>query len=94
MFANLPNAPDFNDVEGMVPIMDLDVSESPSDVRDAAGRREVDSWALKVQRMASVHSVTLLFVSITHEPAEISLKRKQDVGRLCSMSASRATPSG
>lgn len=63
MFANLPTMPDFNDIEDFPPIMDLDISESPVDNRDAAGRREIDSWALKVQRMASVHSVTLLFVS-------------------------------
>lgn len=58
----MPNAPDFNDVESMNPIMDLDVSDSPIR-RDSAGRREVDEWALKVQKMANVFSVTLLFVS-------------------------------
>lgn len=46
----------------MNPIMDLDVSDSPTR-RDSAGRREVDDWALKVQKMANVFSVTLLFVS-------------------------------
>lgn len=63
LYANLPNAPDFADLEALTPIMDLDVSEPPVQRRDGAGRREVDEWSLKVQRMASVFSVTLLFVS-------------------------------
>lgn len=66
IFCNLPNTPDFNDVESMNPIMDLDVSDSPTQ-RDSAGRREVDEWALKVQKMANVFSVTLLFVSKLRE---------------------------
>ncbi|KAL1406170.1 hypothetical protein Q8F55_007857 [Vanrija albida] len=61
LWANLPNAPDFADLEALTPIMDLDVSEPPVQRRDGAGRREVDEWSLKVQRMASVFSVTLLF---------------------------------
>lgn len=51
----------------MNPIMDLDVSDSPIR-RDSAGRREVDEWALKVQKMANVFSVTLLFVSAAAAP--------------------------
>lgn len=31
--------------------------------RGLDGRREVEEWGLKVQKLASVHSVTLLFVS-------------------------------
>lgn len=46
----------------MNPIMDVDTSDSPIR-RDSVGRREVDEWALKVQKMANVFSVTLLFVS-------------------------------
>lgn len=47
----------------MDPIMDLDVSEPPIQRRDLGGLRDVDEWPLKVQRMANVFSVTLLFVS-------------------------------
>lgn len=48
----------------MRPIMDLDASSPPQGVtRTLDGRREVEEWGLKVQKLASVHSVTLLFVS-------------------------------
>lgn len=63
IFINLPHPPDFSDVEAMTPVMDIDVSAPRTQRRDAAGRREVDEWGLKVQRMASVFSVTLFFVS-------------------------------
>ena len=32
-------------------------------IRTGDGRREVEEWGLKVQKLANVHSVTLLFVS-------------------------------
>jgi len=52
----------------MQPIQDIDISTSPtswlatagSDERDAAGRREVEEWPLKVQKFASIYSVTLM----------------------------------
>ncbi len=55
----------------MNPVMDLDVSDpglslSPSSSvggSGAGGIREVEEWGLKVQKMANVFSVTLLFVS-------------------------------
>lgn len=47
----------------MNPVMDIDVSAPAVQRRDIGGRREVDEWGLKVQKMASVFSVTLLFVS-------------------------------
>lgn len=65
IFANLPNVPDFSDVDGMTPIMDIDISSPRLQRRDTAGRREIDEYGLKVQKMASVFSVTLVFVSIT-----------------------------
>lgn len=47
--------------------MDFDISSSNSTgsaaPRDLGGRREVEEWPLKVQKMASVWSVTLYFVS-------------------------------
>jgi hypothetical protein len=42
--------------------MDLDVSSPPVVQRGAGGVREVEEWGLKVQKLASVHSVTLFFV--------------------------------
>lgn len=48
----------------MTPIMDIDVSAPRVQRRDTSGRREVDEFGLKVQRMASVFSVTLVFVRI------------------------------
>lgn len=64
LFANLPHCPDFTDLEGTTPIMDLDASSPPRGVTRASdGRREVEEWGLKVQKLANVHSVTLLFVS-------------------------------
>lgn len=48
----------------MKPIMDVDLSYPPKGVvRTSEGLREVEEWGLKVQRLASVFSVTLLFVS-------------------------------
>ncbi|RSH85794.1 uncharacterized protein EHS24_003974 [Apiotrichum porosum] len=61
VFVNLPNPPDFTDVDAMNPVMDIDVSAPAVQRRDIGGRREVDEWGLKVQKMASVFSVTLLF---------------------------------
>ncbi|GMK60000.1 hypothetical protein CspeluHIS016_0902170 [Cutaneotrichosporon spelunceum] len=61
IFANIPHPPDFAELESMDPIMDLDVREPPVQRRDLGGRRDVDEWPLKVQRMANVFAITLLF---------------------------------
>ncbi len=71
LFTNLPHLPSFSDIEDMQPVQDIDISTSPSswqatagpDGRDSAGRREVEEWPLKVQKMASVFSVTIMVVS-------------------------------
>lgn len=65
LYANLPTCPDFADVEALTPIMDLDVSSPPAVQRGVGGVRDVEEWGLKVQKLASVHSVTLFFVSLT-----------------------------
>jgi len=44
--------------------MDVDMT-SPPIVRGIGGVREVEEYGLKVQKLASVHSVTLFFVSGT-----------------------------
>lgn len=56
----------------MTPIMDIDVSSPMVQRRDVAGRRDVDEWGLKVQKMANVFSVTLVFVSL-HQEAKLIL---------------------
>ncbi|OCF45278.1 hypothetical protein I317_00800 [Kwoniella heveanensis CBS 569] len=62
LYANLPNCPDFSDLEGMNPIMDIDVSAPPPGaVRLPDGRRDVEEWGLKVQKLANVFSITLYF---------------------------------
>ncbi|KAK8865747.1 hypothetical protein IAR55_000894 [Kwoniella newhampshirensis] len=62
LFANLPHCPDFSDLESMTPIMDLDTSMPPAGIRRLPdGRRDVEDWGLKVQKLANVFSVTLLF---------------------------------
>ncbi|WVQ85578.1 hypothetical protein IAT38_007744 [Cryptococcus sp. DSM 104549] len=62
LFANLPHCPDFSEVEDMNPIMDLDTTVPPAGVqRLPDGRRDVEEWPLKVQKLANVFSVTLLF---------------------------------
>jgi hypothetical protein len=43
--------------------MDLDMTSPPVVQRGIGGVREVEEWGLKVQKLASVHSVTLFFVS-------------------------------
>lgn len=48
----------------MVPVMDVNLANPPKGVvRTVDGRRDIEEWGLKVQKMASVHSVTLVFVS-------------------------------
>jgi hypothetical protein len=48
----------------MRPIMDVDLSNPPKGItRTIDGRRDVEEWGLKVQKMASVHSITLVLVS-------------------------------
>ena len=64
MYANIPNCPSFGDLDETVPIMDLDITTPPPGYRRGVnGEREVEEWGLKVQKLANVHSVTLLFVS-------------------------------
>ncbi|ORX34198.1 galactose-binding domain-like protein [Kockovaella imperatae] len=68
LFANLPNCPDFADLNDMTPIMDLDTSSPPPTARRGPdGTREVEEWSLKVQKLANVHSATLLFSEAVSE---------------------------
>ncbi|KAH8082763.1 galactose-binding domain-like protein [Filobasidium floriforme] len=69
LYTNLAQPPSFSDIEdGLTPIQDLNLSQSPSlwqagvdsEGRAEGGRREVEEWPLKVQKMASVWSVTLM----------------------------------
>lgn len=63
LFVNLPHCPGFSEVEDMTPVMDVNLASPPKGVvRTLDGRRDVEEWGLKVQKMASVHSVTLVFV--------------------------------
>jgi hypothetical protein len=65
IFANINDCPSFSDLEDGVPIMDLDITNPPPGYRRGVnGEREVEEWGLKVQKLANVHSVTLLFVSV------------------------------
>jgi hypothetical protein len=49
----------------MRPIMDVDLSTPPKGItRTVDGRRDVEEWGLKVQKMASVHSITLVLVCL------------------------------
>jgi hypothetical protein len=72
LYTNLANPPSFSDIEdGLKPVQDLSLTESPSawqvgvdsEGRGEGGRREVEEWPLKVHKMASVWSVTLMIVS-------------------------------
>lgn len=64
IFVNKPHCPDFAELEDAAPIMDISVGTAPASYhRGVDGRREVEEWPLKVQKLASVHSVTLFFVS-------------------------------
>lgn len=64
LFVNLPHCPGFSEVGDMRPVMDVDLSQPPKGItRTVDGQRDVEEWGLKVQKMASVHSVTLVFVS-------------------------------
>lgn len=66
MFVNLPHCPGFDEVSDMRPVMDIDLSNPPKGViRTVDGQREVEEWGLKVQKMASVHSITLVLVSLS-----------------------------
>jgi hypothetical protein len=65
LFVNLPHCPGFDEVADMRPVMDVDLSAPPKGVtRTVDGRRDVEEWGLKVQKMASVHSITLVLVSL------------------------------
>jgi len=47
----------------MRPIMDINISSPPRGVtRTVDGLRDVEEWGMKVQKMANVHSITLVFV--------------------------------
>ncbi|KIR67538.1 hypothetical protein I314_01955 [Cryptococcus bacillisporus CA1873] len=62
LYANQPHCPDFGDLESMTPVMDIDTSQPPAGIRRLPdGRRDVEEWPLKVQKLANVFSVTLLF---------------------------------
>lgn len=71
LYTNLPHAPSFSDIEAMKPVQEIGIAQSPAgwqagvdeEGRGAGGRREVEEWPLKVQKMASVWSVTLMIVS-------------------------------
>lgn len=72
LYTNLAQPPSFSDIEdGLTPVQDMNLSQSPSlwqagvdsEGRAEGGRREVEEWPLKVQKMASVWSVTLMIVS-------------------------------
>lgn len=73
LFTNLPHPPSFSDVDAMKPVQDIGIAQSPAgwqlgvdeEGRGAGGRREVEEWPLKVQKMASVSSITLMIVSLT-----------------------------
>ncbi|KAL7423746.1 hypothetical protein Q5752_001328 [Cryptotrichosporon argae] len=65
IYTNFPHCPDFADLAGSREVMDVDVGAPTVERRTAAGRRDVDEWALKVQKMASVFSVTLWFSEAT-----------------------------
>ncbi|RSH92635.1 hypothetical protein EHS25_008080 [Saitozyma podzolica] len=66
LWANLPHCPDFAELESSTPLMDIAMDTPPAGYRRGVdGRREVEEWGLKVQKLASVHSVTLLFSEAT-----------------------------
>jgi hypothetical protein len=49
----------------MRPIMDINISSPPRGVmRTVDGLRDVEEWGMKVQKMANVHSITLVFVCL------------------------------
>jgi len=61
MYINHPRCPGFDDLEYAAALMDVNISSPPPGARRLAdGRREVEEWGLKVHKLASVHSVTLL----------------------------------
>jgi len=43
--------------------MDVDISATQHITRGLGGVREIEEWGLKVQKLASVFSATLVFVS-------------------------------
>jgi len=79
IYTNLSSPPSFGDIEdeSIKPVQELLIGQSPSSWqavgegdgqgqggRGEGGRREVEDWPLKVQKMASVWSVTLMVVSM------------------------------
>jgi hypothetical protein len=65
LFINLPHCPGFEEIEEMRPIMDINISSPPRGVmRTVDGLRDVEEWGMKVQKMANVHSITLVFVCL------------------------------
>lgn len=72
LYANLTYCPSFADLEDMDPVMDLNTETPPPGYRRGVdGEREVEEWGLKVQKLANVHSVTLLFVRRRREGASV-----------------------
>ncbi|WVN85595.1 uncharacterized protein L203_100744 [Cryptococcus depauperatus CBS 7841] len=66
LYANARHCPDFRDLESVTPIMDIDISQTPDGIRRLPdGRRDVEEWPLKVQKLSNVFSVTLLFTEAT-----------------------------
>nr|ODO02583.1 hypothetical protein L204_01320 [Cryptococcus depauperatus CBS 7855] len=64
LYANARHCPDFRDLESVTPIMDIDISQTPDGIRRLPdGRRDVEEWPLKVQKLSNVFSVALLFAS-------------------------------
>lgn len=89
LYTNLPQPPSFSDIEAMKPVQDLDVAQSPSSSAatggpiaatgdGGGGRRDVEEWPLKVQKMASVWSVTLMIVSRPEFKVEFELESKAE----------------
>ena len=62
LYINLTHCPGFEELEGMRPLMDINIASPPRVARTADGLRDVEEWGLKVQKMANVHSITLAFV--------------------------------
>jgi hypothetical protein len=65
LYPNMPHCPDFSDLDSLTPLMDIDIMSPQHVIRGVGGVREVEEWGLKVQKLASVFSVTLVFVSVS-----------------------------
>lgn len=103
LYTNLATPPDFSDLEDdeIKPVQDLTLTHSPSvyqvgeggaEGRGEGGRREVEEWPLKVQKMASVWSVSLLIVSSV--PSNIYKTRSEYSQRLDGLSTQTDSEGG